>query len=103
MITALMCMGCSRRCGTARRGDDGQGLDHDHVVVDFRFSVPERPPYPPAWRDSRTDTAALIYDLRRPSGWPAMFSCEHCGVRLRLDRARAVRVGRDKRLLVAVA
>lgn len=103
MTTRLMCQGCARRCGDARRGDDGQGLDRDHVVVDFRYNLHERPPYPPAWRDSRTDTAALIYDLRRRLEWPATFPCEHCGVRLQLDRARAVRVGRDRRILVPLA
>ena len=56
-----------------------------------------------AWRDSLTDTAALICDLRRRLEWPTTFACEHCGVRLQLDRARAVRVGRDKRILVPFA
>jgi len=69
-MTTLICKACARQCGIARRGDDGQGLDHDHVVVDFRFNVHLRLPYPPAWRDSRTDTAALIYDLRERPAWP---------------------------------
>jgi hypothetical protein len=73
------------------------------VVVDFRYDLHEQPPYPPAWRDSRTDTAALICDLRQRLGWPATFTCEHCGVRLQLDRALAVRVGRDKRILAPLA
>jgi len=61
------------------------------------------PPHPPAWRDIHTDAAALIYDLRRRLEWPATFPCEHCGVRLQLDRVQAVRAGRDKRISVPLA
>jgi len=37
------------------------------------------------------------------AAWPATFLCEHCGARLRLDRTRAIRVGRDKRILASLA
>ena len=40
--TTLMCQGFAGRCGTARRSDDGRGLEHDHVVVDFRYNLHER-------------------------------------------------------------
>lgn len=96
MTSNLLCPGCGRRCGTARRGDDGQGLDRGHVVVDFRYRLD-----PGAWRDSATDTAALIYDLRERLEWPATFECQNCGARLALEHAKAVRVGSDRRIVVA--
>jgi hypothetical protein len=51
--TTLICGAkrCGRPCGTAHRGDDGQGLDHHHVVVDQRYGDRAG-----GWLDSYRDT-----------------------------------------------
>jgi hypothetical protein len=99
--TTLVCESCGKRCGTAHRGDDGQGLTRDDVVVDFRYDLNEKPPHPPAWRDSRRDVAAMIFSLtKHVDAWPMIWACEHCRRQVRLDLDRAHRVGRARRLVV---
>jgi hypothetical protein len=101
--TTLVCESCGKRCGTAHRGDHGQGLTRDDIVVDFRYDLDEKPPHQPAWRDSRRDVAAMIFSLAKHiDAWPMIWACEHCRTKVRFDLDRAHRVGRARRLVVPV-